>query len=103
MRSIGLSVSSAVIGMVLANTAHSVNGITVPTMRGFRVSFLIAAGAMALGLLTALFLPRARPHGQPRHRASNEEYAEPEPAETSPPFAGRPARTPWPQISLRTR
>ncbi|TDC20432.1 MFS transporter, partial [Actinomadura bangladeshensis] len=60
MRSIGSSVSSAVIGMVLADTAHAVNGITAPTMHGFRVSFLIAAGATVLGLLTALFLPRAR-------------------------------------------
>ncbi|MEV6593080.1 MFS transporter [Streptomyces acidicola] len=64
MRSIGASVSSAVIGMVLANTANDVNGVAVPTMQGFRVSFLIATGAMAIGLLTALFLPRARPpHG----------------------------------------
>jgi MFS family permease len=61
MRSIGSTVSSAVIGMVLANTAHDVNGVAVPTMRGFRVSFLIATGAMAIGLLIALFLPRARP------------------------------------------
>ncbi|MFI1728930.1 MFS transporter [Streptomyces acidicola] len=61
MRSIGASVSSAVIGMVLANTANDVNGVAVPTMQGFRVSFLIATGAMAIGLLIALFLPRARP------------------------------------------
>ncbi|MBJ6619379.1 hypothetical protein [Streptomyces sp. DHE17-7] len=41
MRSIGTSVSSAVIGMVLANTANDVGGVAVPTMHGFRVSFLI--------------------------------------------------------------
>ncbi len=75
MRSIGSSVSSAVIGMVLANTAHHVNGVTVPTMHGFRVSFLIATGAMAIGLITALFLPRARPPGWPQHRAGGEEDA----------------------------
>ncbi|RSN66627.1 MFS transporter [Actinomadura sp. WAC 06369] len=92
MRSIGSSVSSAVIGMVLADTAHSVNGLTVPTMHGFRVSFVIAAGATVLGLLTALFLPRTRSHSQPRHRAGNEEYAKPEPAENPPP--GLPTRTP---------
>jgi MFS family permease len=61
MRSIGASVSSAVIGMVLADTAHHGNGVTIPTMHGFRVSFLIATSAMAIGLLPALFLPRARP------------------------------------------
>ncbi|MFF4520174.1 MFS transporter [Streptomyces bluensis] len=63
MRSIGASVSSALIGMVLANTANDVNGVAVPTLHGFRVSFLIATGAMAIGLLTALFLPGARAPG----------------------------------------
>ncbi|GGJ11845.1 MFS transporter [Streptomyces brasiliensis] len=76
MRSIGTSVSSAVIGMVLANTAHTVGGVAIPTMRGFHVSFLIATGAVALGLLLALFLPkqsRAAQHTQ--LRASSEEDA----------------------------
>jgi MFS family permease len=63
MRSIGTSVSSAVIGMVLANTANQVNGVAIPTMHGFRVSFLIATGAVAVGLLFALLLPR---QGKPR-------------------------------------
>ena len=58
MRSIGTSVSSAVIGMVLANTADNVGGVAVPTMHGFRLSFLIATGAVAVGLLMALFLPK---------------------------------------------
>ncbi|GAA4068708.1 hypothetical protein GCM10022214_24620 [Actinomadura miaoliensis] len=61
MRSIGSSASSAVIGTVLADTANDVNGVAVPTMHGFRVSFLIATGTMAIGLLMALLLPRPRP------------------------------------------
>ncbi|MBG0855664.1 MFS transporter [Streptomyces spinoverrucosus] len=73
MRSIGTSVSSAVIGMVLANTANNVNGVAVPTMHGFRVSFLIATGAVAIGLLMALFLPK--PNRAPQLRASSEEDA----------------------------
>ncbi|MET9450340.1 MFS transporter [Streptomyces cinerochromogenes] len=77
MRSIGTSVSSAVIGMVLANTANDVGGVEIPTMHGFRVSFLIATAAVAVGLLLALFLPKAaRP--APQHtqlRASSEEEA----------------------------
>jgi MFS family permease len=64
MRSIGASVCSAVVGMVLANSAKDVNGVAVPTMHGFRVSFVIAAGAMAIGLLIALFLPRALPRAE---------------------------------------
>ncbi|MER5380422.1 MFS transporter [Streptomyces sp. NPDC002688] len=75
MRSIGTSVSSAVIGMVLANTANHVGGVAVPTMHGFRVSFLIAAGAVAVGLLMALFLPGRPPATKPRLRASSEEDA----------------------------
>jgi MFS family permease len=81
MRSIGTSVSSAVIGMVLANTAHEVNGVAVPTMHGFRVSFLIATAAVAVGLLLAFFLPGRRPAAGPRLRASSEQDAGPERAE----------------------
>ncbi|MCW7943658.1 transporter [Streptomyces hygroscopicus] len=81
MRSIGTSVSSAVIGMVLANTAHHVNGLAIPTMHGFRVSFLIATAAVALGLLLALFLPGQRPSAKPQLRASSEEDANLERAE----------------------
>ncbi|MFE0131497.1 MFS transporter [Streptomyces sp. NPDC059037] len=75
MRSIGTSVSSAVIGMVLANTANHVGGVAVPTMEGFRTSFLIAAGAVGLGLVLALFLPSARRSAKPQLRASSEEDA----------------------------
>ncbi|MER6982979.1 MFS transporter [Streptomyces carpinensis] len=75
MRSIGTSVSSAVIGMVLANTANHVNGLAVPTMHGFRVSFLIATAAVALGLLLALCLPRPNRQTTPQLRASSEEDA----------------------------
>jgi MFS family permease len=71
MRSIGTSVSSAVIGMVLADTAHTVGGVAVPTMRGFRVSFLIATAAVAVGLVLALCLPR--PSRASQLRASSQE------------------------------
>ncbi|MFE6401471.1 MFS transporter [Streptomyces alboflavus] len=84
MRSIGTSVSSAVIGMVLANTATHAGGVDVPTMEGFRASFLIATGAVAIGLLLALFLPgrgRAPAEAKPQLRASSEEDAAIENAE----------------------
>ncbi|MEU3652866.1 MFS transporter [Streptomyces sp. NPDC032161] len=60
MRSIGTSASSAVIGMVLANTSVRTGGVAVPSMEGFRTSFLIAAGAVAAGLALAAFLPSQR-------------------------------------------
>lgn len=75
MRSIGTSVSSAVIGMVLANTANHVGGAAIPTMHGFRVSFMIATGAVLVGLVLALFLPRQRQASAPQLRASSEEEA----------------------------
>ncbi|MGW4447039.1 MFS transporter [Streptomyces sp. NPDC004100] len=78
MRSIGTSVSSAVIGMVLANTAQPVGGgLAIPTMHGFRVSFLIATAAVLVGLVLAFFLPRTpRPAEQHTQlRASSEEDA----------------------------
>ncbi|GAA3810809.1 MFS transporter [Streptomyces chiangmaiensis] len=73
MRSIGTSVSSAVIGMVLANTANHVDGLAIPTLHGFQVSFLIATCAVAVGLALALFLPK--PDRAPQLRASSEEEA----------------------------
>ncbi|MEU4049888.1 MFS transporter [Streptomyces olivaceus] len=76
MRSIGTSVSSAVIGMVLANTANDVGGVALPTMQGFRVSFLIATGAVVIGLALAFFLPRRTAGaGVTQLRASSEEEA----------------------------
>ncbi|QFZ76651.1 MFS transporter [Streptomyces fagopyri] len=75
MRSIGTSVSSAVIGMVLANTASDAGGVAIPTMHGFRVSFMIATGAVAVGLVMALCLPRQRQATKPRLRASSAEDA----------------------------
>ncbi|POX43185.1 MFS transporter [Streptomyces sp. Ru73] len=75
MRSIGTSVSSAVIGMVLANTAHQVGSVAVPTLHGFRVSFLIATAAVAVGLLLAAFLPRGRRASAPQLVTTSEEEA----------------------------
>ncbi|MFF7209696.1 MFS transporter [Streptomyces sp. NPDC008238] len=80
MRSVGTSVSSAVIGMVLANSAQHVNGVALPTMHGFRLSFLIATGAVLVGLLLALGLPGRRTGLQLR-AAGGEAAAGPAPAE----------------------
>ncbi|MFE4953699.1 MFS transporter [Streptomyces sp. NPDC056653] len=60
MRSIGTSVSSAVIGMVLANTSVRMGPVQVPSMEGFRTSFMIATGAVLIGLVLAAFLPSQR-------------------------------------------
>ncbi|MFD7117393.1 MFS transporter [Streptomyces sp. NPDC059922] len=72
MRSIGTSVSSAVIGMVLAHTSIRTGGVAVPSMDGFRISFLIATGAVIVGLVLAAFLP-SRASAQRSARQSPEQ------------------------------
>ncbi|MFC6880214.1 MULTISPECIES: MFS transporter [Actinomadura] len=60
MRSIGTSVSSAVVGMVLARMTTSFHGTPLPNMDGFRAAFLIATGASLIGLVLAALLPSQR-------------------------------------------
>ncbi|WP_326647945.1 MULTISPECIES: MFS transporter [unclassified Streptomyces] len=90
MRSIGTSVSSAVIGMVLAHTAVPMGSVLVPSMNGFRISFLIATGAVVIGLVLAAFLPSQKDAMRPRLRASSEDESgqEPESADGSAGFRG---------------
>lgn len=71
MRSIGTSVSSAVIGMVLAHTSTQMGSVAVPTMQGFRTSFMIATGAVLAGLVLAAFLPSQRAAAAPVLLASS--------------------------------
>ncbi|MEE1753259.1 MFS transporter [Streptomyces sp. SP18CS02] len=87
MRSIGTSVSSAVIGMVLAQTAHHTGPVAVPSMEGFRLSFLIATGAVLVGVALAAFLPGRAPAARPTLRASSAD-GEPTPS-AGPGFRGR--------------
>ncbi|MDJ0340260.1 MULTISPECIES: MFS transporter [unclassified Streptomyces] len=60
MRSIGTSVSSAVVGVVLAHMTQPFGGVPLPSLNGFRVAFAIACGAGLAALLIAAFIP-ARP------------------------------------------
>ncbi|MFF9481640.1 MFS transporter [Streptomyces sp. NPDC014733] len=71
MRSIGTSVSSAVIGMVLAHMSTTRGPVTYPTMAGFRTSFAIATGAVLLGVVFAAFLPSQRRTARPTLVAGN--------------------------------
>ncbi|MDL4820514.1 MFS transporter [Actinomadura opuntiae] len=70
MRSIGTSVSSALLGTVLARNTIHFGGADVPDMTGFRISFLIATVAIAVGVLLALFLPSGRRAARPAHAAA---------------------------------
>ncbi|GAA2766483.1 hypothetical protein GCM10010103_55240 [Streptomyces paradoxus] len=47
------------------------DGVALPTLHGFRTTFLIATGAVALGLVFALLLPGGRPTARPRIGAAD--------------------------------
>jgi len=62
MRSIGTSSSSAVVGMVLAGMTVDFAGTPVPSLAGFRTTFVIGCAACVAGLVIAFFIPaRSRP------------------------------------------
>ncbi|OKI01008.1 transporter [Streptomyces sp. CB02923] len=56
LRFVGTSLSSAVVGTVLAQLTRTHDGIPVPTLPGFRSALLIGAAAIALVLAAAPFL-----------------------------------------------
>jgi MFS family permease len=56
-RSLGTSVSSAVIGVVLATMTISYGGHTMPSLHGLRTALLIAAGVAALAAVVAMTIP----------------------------------------------
>ncbi|WP_107095059.1 MFS transporter [Streptomyces chattanoogensis] len=57
MRSIGTSTASAVLGVVLSHMTQPLGGVPLPSMNGFRTSFIIACAACVVALLIAAFLP----------------------------------------------
>ncbi|MFT2018161.1 MFS transporter [Streptomyces sp. 796.1] len=60
MRSIGTSTSSAVMAAVLSNMTLRLGPAEVPTENGFRVTYVVAMGAAAVGVLLTLAIPRVR-------------------------------------------
>ena len=58
-RSLGTSICSAVIGVVLATMTISYAGHVMPSLQGLRIALLISAGVAALAAVIALTLPAA--------------------------------------------
>jgi MFS family permease len=58
-RSLGTSISSAVIGAVLAAMTVTAAGEQVPSLPGLRAALLIAAGAAVVAALVALAIPKS--------------------------------------------
>jgi MFS family permease len=60
MRSVGTSLSSAVVSVVLAHHVMSLGSARLPTSHGFTLALLVSIGAAVVALLLALAIPR--PH-----------------------------------------
>ncbi|MET8537990.1 MFS transporter [Streptomyces sp. NPDC005065] len=60
MRSLGTSVGSAVIGVVLAQMTTTVGGYTFASEDGFRTALMIGGGVALLGAVIAAAIPAAR-------------------------------------------
>lgn len=60
MRSVGTSTSSAVMATLLANLTITVGAFTVPSLTGFRTTFVVAALAAVVGLGLTALVPRVR-------------------------------------------
>ncbi|NKY42795.1 MFS transporter [Nocardia cerradoensis] len=73
MRSIGTSVSAAVIGVVLAQMSMDFHGHSVPTEGGFRTGLFIGCGVALLAAALASVIPVRRPNAP----ATTAEVAEP--------------------------
>ncbi|MBF6222211.1 MFS transporter [Nocardia abscessus] len=66
MRSIGTSVSAAVVGVVLAQMSTRLGTHTIPTEAGFRTGLLIGCGVSVLAALVALAIPVHKPAAPPQ-------------------------------------
>lgn len=60
-RSLGTSISSAVIGAILAGMTMTAGGHEVPTLDGFRAALIVAAAVSAVSAVGALLIPAVRP------------------------------------------
>ena len=69
MRSVGTSISAAVVGVVLAQMSMDFAGHTLPTEAGFRTGLLIACGAALVAGALTLLIP-ARKTAAPKENAA---------------------------------
>ncbi|WP_318528321.1 MFS transporter [Nonomuraea gerenzanensis] len=65
MRSIGTSVSAAVVGVILSQLTVSMGGHVLPSEWGFRTVLLVGCGVALVAALVTLTLPRPRPATAP--------------------------------------
>lgn len=63
-RSLGTSISSAVLGAILAAMTMTAGGHEVPTLDGFRVALIVAAVIAAVSAVLTLLIPSVRQPGE---------------------------------------
>ncbi|MBT0771438.1 MFS transporter [Kineosporia sp. J2-2] len=61
MRSLGTTIGSAVIGVVLAQMTMNLGGVTLASENGFRVALVLGGAVCLVSALVAAFIPAARP------------------------------------------
>jgi MFS family permease len=59
MRSVGTSLSSAAVSVVLAHHVRALGSVTLPTAHGFTLALLVSIAAAVVALLLTLAIPRA--------------------------------------------
>ena len=57
-RSLGTSISAAIIAVILAASAFDFNGLPVPSLDGFKFTYVLAAIVAFVGLVLSLMIPR---------------------------------------------
>ncbi|GAA2891460.1 MFS transporter [Nonomuraea rubra] len=112
MRSIGTSVSAAVVGVILSQLTVSMGGHVLPSESGFRTALLVGCGVALAAALVTLALPKPRPPAESAPSPIRPPAAVPSPA-ASPsavpapvsPVPAAPAEPPvtqvWPPVPVR--
>jgi MFS family permease len=72
-RSLGTSISSAVMGAIMAGLTMSVAGSEFPTLGAFHVALVVAAGAAGIGAVLALLIPPQRAVPAPDEAVSSDD------------------------------
>ncbi|MFD0473584.1 MFS transporter [Nonomuraea thailandensis] len=99
MRSIGTSVSAAVVGVILSQLTVTSGGHTLPSESGFRTALLVGCGVALVAALVTLTLPRPRPATFPaRAGAPSPSLASLSPASPAAPIQP-PTAAPSPAVS----
>jgi hypothetical protein len=73
MRSMGTSLSSAVVSVVLAHHVVHLGPATLPSSHGFTLALLVSLAAAAVALAFSLAIPGARPRADREVEAALEE------------------------------